>query len=98
MSEEIEDTRQEEEVVDQDAAPGDDPFNLTTQLNSEGYVVGYIAVVKVIDDNMDVLTEFICRDIGRYEAVGMLTAILDRLRGSNALYGVEDEYEPEDEE
>jgi len=45
MSEEIENTTTEEEVVDQDAAPDEDPF-----------------------------------------------------RTSNALYGVEDEYEPEDGE
>lgn len=71
-------------------------FDLTTQVvTPDSYVVGYIAAVKLLTEDGEMGTEFITHDMNNFEAVGILQALLDRLRASNAAYEAWDDEENE---
>lgn len=61
----------------------------------DGFLVGFVGVLKVIDGDGGMSTQFIAHEMNNYETVGVLAAVLDRVRASNAMY---DSWEEEEED
>lgn len=76
-------------------------YDLSTSIaEADGYLVGFAAIVKVIDDDGRLMTRFVVHEMNNYEIVGILQAHLDRLRQDNVLdlYSDSEDEEEEDEE
>jgi hypothetical protein len=71
------------------------PFDLTNQVETDGFLSGYIAVVKVIREDGSLYVELVAHDMNNYESVGVLTEVLDKIRAANAAESW-DEEEDED--
>lgn len=82
---------------DSEAAPVENPFDLAAQVVGDGlYLSGYIAVIKLIDGEGKLVTQFVAHEMNNYETVGVLAAVLDRVRATNAGYDSWDEDEEEE--
>lgn len=62
----------------------DNPFDLTGQVQTEGYLSGYIAVVKIIREDGSMYVELVAHDMNNYESVGALLEVTDKIRAANA--------------
>lgn len=59
------------------------PFDLANHVEEGCYLVGFAAVLKVIDTQGRQHTQFLLEDMNPYEAVGVLQAHVDMLRAMN---------------
>lgn len=62
----------------------ENPFDLSLRVEGDRIMpVGYIAVMKVLNEDGDMEVQVVAHEVSNYELVGMLTAVLDGQRASN---------------
>jgi hypothetical protein len=75
------------------------PYDLAQQVEGDCYLTGYIAIIKTITEEGEIDVRLAIHEMNNFEALGMLTVLLDRLRAENTVqYEIEIDDEEEDEE
>lgn len=75
----------------------ENPFDLLTHVQTEGFLVGFAGVAKVITEDGTLRAEFVAHEMNNYETIGMLTVVLDDLRAEYAAIWSAGEEDAEEE-